>query len=292
MVRARVPRAMAACALALSLATMPGCLARPATKTNDDGAAREVLNMDDEITERDLEVAQSLGAPMDVVAAMRGGAWPSARSKDNVRYAEFVEDHLAARYGERFRATEARLSFGLIRDPHTVTCAVETGGHAGETCVASFLYEDEPRWADDYPYLRLHEEYERRLTEVAQGAFGDLPEGSWVMEARMLDWQYPNVASDPQGAWHEVPPFATLEEAGVFVDGYLWVSISPDNQLAEEDFDARVTRMREALDALDMRVYWSVDQITQPLDGAEFTMEWSRDADYSWHALGNFQGDE
>ena len=50
--------------------------------------------------------------------------------------------------------------------------------------------------------------------------------------------------------------------------------------------------MREALDALDMRVYWSVDQITQPLDGAEFTMEWSRDADYSWHALGNFQGDE
>ena len=45
MVRARVPRAMAACALALSLATMPGCLARPATKTNDDGAAREVLNL-------------------------------------------------------------------------------------------------------------------------------------------------------------------------------------------------------------------------------------------------------
>lgn len=290
----RVSKAILAGVLALSLAAMPGCTTRPTT--DDDRATREVLDMDDKITERDIEVARSLGAPEDVLASMREGEWPSTRSKKNVRYAELAEDHLSARYGETFRATETRLSAGLMRDPHTVTCAVETGEHAGETCVASVLYTDDPRWADNYLYLRLHGEYERRLTAAAQEAFGDLPEGSWVMEAEMLDKQYPNVDTDPQGVEREVPPDATLKEAGVFVSGHLWVFVSSEGQLPEKDFDARAERMRDALDALDVRVIWSVDQITRPLDDAELTVAWAREAldadDYSWSVTGNLLGDE
>lgn len=289
----RASKALMASLLALSLAAMPNCATQ--STMNDGGTAQEVVDMDDKVTERDIEVAQSLGAPEDVLASMREGEWPSTRSKRNVRYAELAEDHLSARYGETFRATEVRLSTGLMRDPHTVTCAVETGEHAGETCVASVLYTDGPRWADNYLYLRLHEEYERRLTAAARDAFGDLPEGSWVMEAEMLDKQYPNVGADPQGVEREIPPDATLEEAGVFVSGHLWVFISPESQLSEEDFNARAVRMNDALDALDVRVIWSADQITRPLDGAELTIEWAREAldagGYSWSATGNLPGD-
>ncbi|MCI6547331.1 MAG: hypothetical protein MR415_01640, partial [Coriobacteriaceae bacterium] len=71
---------------------------------------------------------------------------------------------------------------------------------------------------------------------------------------------------------------------------------SPEHQLAEGDFDARAGRVRDALDALDVRVHWTVSQITRPLDGAEFTVEWSRatrlDGERSWNSTGVFRGDE
>lgn len=283
-------RKAVAAALCLSLALAPGCAAPP--RAPGGGAGREARGMGGGVTDRDVEVAESLGAPEDILAAMRRGEWPTARSKRNVRVAEAAEDHLSGRYGERFRATRVLVSTGFMPEPDTITCAVETGEHAGETCVASVSYAEEPVWADDYLYLRLHGEYERGLEGAARDAFGDLPEGSWVMEARMLDEQYPAATPDAQGGAREVAPDASLEDAGTVVTGHLWICVSPEHQLAEGDFDARAGRVRDALDALDVHVYWEVSQITRPLDGAEFTMEWSRYAEYSWNSTGVFRGDE
>lgn len=273
---------------------MPGTLGSSHT-------TQEVANMSEEVTERDRAMARQLGAPDEVLSSLERGAWPSVTARENVRYAEAVEDHLSDRYGETFRATEVTLSRGVLAEADSVTCTVDSGPFAGATCKCTFFpggapQDGGPQWSDTYPYVRLHEEYEAAAEAAASSAFGDLPQGTWLCDAGMTERPYPEVENDvhDQGQSVSIPPDASLSVMGPYLDGHVWVYLSPECTLSEKDYSGRVSRMVEALRRTGLDIHWEAHKVTKPLDGASFAWEWAdeavRSGQHAWQQTGDLLG--
>ena len=245
----------------------------------------EESGADDAITDRDITTAQNLGAPDDVIESMRRGEWSSYISQDNVRVAERAEDHLAERHGVEFRATQVSLSRGIMRERDMVTLTVESGPYAGQECTCEFYSTGapktgEPQWGDSYTYLRLHDEYETRIREAAQKAFGDLPEGSWLCLVEMRN----NTINDTA-----IEADATLDEASAVTKGSADVYLSPELQIDQTDYDARVDVMESALEETGLRVDWTAHKVVRPLDGAQFDEAWIEELDNEDFAADDYQ---
>ena len=232
--------------------------------------AQEEFRIENIITDRDISTAQNLGAPEYVIKSMREGEWPSLISRDNVRTAERAENHLLDRYNVRFRAIQVSLSGGYLSDRDTVYLIVESGPYKGQVCECRFYSSGGPRtggaqWGDNYTYLRLHDEYESRLEAAAENAFGDLPQGSWLCIAEMDDRTIDDAGIEPD---------ATLDEAVPNVFGNVSVYISPDLEIDQADYDARVDAMAAELEGTGLRMRWNAYKVVRPLDGAQFDEAW------------------
>jgi hypothetical protein len=232
--------------------------------------AQEKLRIESIITERDISTAQNLGAPEYVIESMRGGEWPSVISKENVHTAERAENHLLDRYNVRFRAVQVTLSGGFMRDRDVVYLIVETGPCKGQICACRFYSNGAPRtgeiqWSDNYAYLRLHDEYEARIEAAAEAAFGDLPQGSWLCIAEMDD----DTIDDTK-----IAADATLDEAAPETFGIVSVYLSPELEIDQADYDARVNAMAEELEGTGLQMRWDVYKVVRPLDGAQFDETW------------------
>lgn len=257
--------------------------------------------MSEEVSERDCAMAAQLGAPDDVISSLKEGTWPSITSRENVRYAEAVEDHLSERYGERFHASQVTLSRGALSEADSVTCTVASGPFAGETCTCTFFPDGAPQsgdaeWADTYLYVRLHGEYESAVETAAASAFSDVPQGTWTCVVGMDDRPYPEVMNDVRNQGQKVTLAAdvSLAEAGPYLGGHVWAYLSPDSTLSEEEYERRVNAMVASLKELGLNVHWEAYKVTQPLGDAGLAGEWAQDAvqagQYTWQLTGDLSG--
>lgn len=268
--------------------------------------SQQIVDWSDEVTERDIETARRLGAPDDIIQGLEGGEWPSLISKENVRVAEAAEDHLSERYGVEFQAFSVTLDRNILREPDSVSLLVASGPFTGETCICEFYIGGaptdgkpnggDPEWADNYIYVRLHGEYEEKVAAAAQSAFGDLPEGSWVCKVEMDDWTYKEVRKDASGSGEMITldPNVSLAEAGPYITGDVWVYLSPDYAISDEECARRSNALNSALGGLGVNVSWGTYRVTKPLDGEEFTADWAfdacRDGEYDWSGDGYVTG--
>lgn len=273
---------------------------------NGEMTDQQIVDWSDEITERDIMTARQLGAPDDIITSLESGEWPSYRSKENVRIAEAAEDHLSERYDVKFVAFSVTLEKGFLRGPDSVALRVASGPFAGGTCACEFypggaptdgkVNGGDPSWADNYIYVRLHGEYEEKVTEAAQSAFGDLPEGSWVCDVEMNDWTYREVQRDALGSGEMITldPNASLTEAGPYLNGHVWVYLSPDSTLDDKECERRAEALDANLGGLGIRVSWGVYRVTKPLEGEEFTTEWAmaacKSGGFDWSMDGGATG--
>ena len=287
--------------VALVLATGVGCAGHASDAAGDSQTSQGVVNMSEEVTERDCAMAEQLGAPDDVIASLKEGTWPSVTSQENVRYAEAAEDHLSERYGEEFHATEVTLARGALSEADSVTCMVGSGPFEGKTCVCTFFPNGAPQsgdaeWADSYPYVRLHDEYESAVEEAVASAFADVPRGTWTCSVGMDDRAYPEVANDVhnQGQKVTLAPDAPLAEAGPYLGGHVWAYLSPESAMSEEEYERRINAMVASLEELGLNVHWEAYKVTMPLGDAGFTGEWAQDAvqtgQYTWQLTGDLSG--
>jgi hypothetical protein len=238
-----------------------------------ESASQSAVDMSDEITKRDITTAYRIGATEEIISSLKNGEWHSYSVKLGIREAEAAEDHLGERYGVEFQACKVMQSDGFMPTTDEVTLRITSGPFDGEKCTCTFYPTGNPKtgeieWADNYIYVRLHEEYESNVQAAAEEAFGDLPEGTWVCDIAMDSDPYPE----------DVDPDASLAEAGPYLDGHIWLDISPESTITEEEYQARVERMKASLEDHDISIFWETIKVTKPLDGAEFTMDWATDA--------------
>lgn len=291
-----VKRARMVVALALLLTLIvvgTGCVTNPIEGSRQ---SREAVDMSDEVTERDVAMAEQLDAPASVTEALAKGEWDSIVSRRTIRDAEAAEDYLSARYGVEFRATKVAQHGGPKTNTDLVTLTVSSGPFEGEECVCSLYAYGTPEWADSYLYVRLHTEYEDVVRGVAESAFSDLPEGTWACRAAMDCGPYYEVMDDVrnEGQTVTLAPDVSLAEAGPYIDGRVWVYVSPDSTISEEDYQRRAQEIEAALEKTGVCCHWRVCKVTKPLDGAEFTVEWAVDAveqsEFTWDTAGYVLG--
>lgn len=294
---------IAALVIALTLVfcvCITGC-----TSGNSESTAttyQEVVDMSNEITKRDIATAERIGGTDKIMASLRRGDWSSYNVKEGIREAEAVEDHLAERYGVKFLAVKVMQSRGFMVDADEVTLKIISGLYAGETCVCSFYpngkpQTGEPEWADNYLYVRFHEEYESSVQKAVDEAFGDLPEGTWVCDIKMDDDPYPEVMNDVNNPEQKVTlaPDVSYADAGPYLDGHVWLDIAAESTLTEEEYQARVEKMTSSLEDRGISIHWETHKVTKPLDdGAEFTIEWATEAlksgNDAWRLSGYIRG--
>lgn len=173
----------------------------------------------DEITDRDLAMAEQLGAPDDTISSLKGGTWPSSISRKNVRYAEAAEDYLRLRYGTSFAAYDCFISTWIIQDYNVINLRATEGEHEGESCRVEIWDADDPRWRDDWLQILRGPDWEKRVAEAARPILDELPAGTWTS----YTWLDPTLttpdAKDMDGLYGgivlEISKDAGMSEAGL-----------------------------------------------------------------------------
>ncbi|MGI6217325.1 MAG: hypothetical protein ACOYIK_06905 [Coriobacteriales bacterium] len=284
--------------ITLSLVFCFGCSGcAPDIFKSIDSTDQEILDMSDEITERDIATAERIGGTEEIISSLKQGDWSSYNVKEGIREAEAAEDHLSERYGVGFQANKVIQSSGFMVEADTITLTITSGPFEGDTCKCSFYpngkpQTGEPEWADNYLYVRFHEEYESNAQAAADEAFGDLPENTWVCDIKMDDDPYPEVMNDVNDPEKKVTlaPDVSFADAGPYLDGRIWIDIAAESNLTEEEYKARVDKMVSSLKDRGIYIYWQAHKITKHLDGAEFTIDWATEAiksgDEEWRLSG------
>lgn len=266
--RGSVGRAAAACLVAAACAagatacsnTGPGSSAeRPASAAD----LRPDLSSG-EVTDRDLVMAEQLGAPDDTVSSLREGTWPSSISRKNVRYAEAAEDYLRLRYGTSFAAYDCFISTWIIQDYNVVNLRATEGEHEGESCRVEVWDADDPRWRDDWLPRLVAPELEATVSAAAEPVLEGLPEGTWASLVHVSTET--TVSSRVEGT--------TVAEVGNGVHVGLSVYVSDSCPLGDDELDSVFDQLMEAERATGSDVSIYLRRIQGPDDGQDFTMEY------------------
>lgn len=260
--------ALAAVAAALGLTMAAGC--SPAW-----------LDTASELTERDLEVARSIGKPENEIEGMR----ERGSASDDVRGAEAAEDHLVARYGERFRAVgvEAGYDSSVFPSEVRVTLAVETGAAAGARCTAVYQLEGGPRWQDDYCCVRLGESFRGLAASAFSTGFGDLAEGELAWDAEVIaSLYYADAADGPT-----IEPDISLGGASEILTMTFDVFASPTTSLTEEGLAERLGRAAEPFERAGVSLALRACRITTPVSDEGLSSDWAEGestlGNYDWY---------
>lgn len=265
--RGSVGRAAAACLVAAACAagatacsnTGPGSPAeRPASAAD----LRPDLSSG-EVTDRDLAMAEALGAPQDVMDGLRAGKWKGT-SQRKVRYAEAAEDYLHLRYGTSFAAYDCIVSTWIIQDYSTITLRATEGEYEGESCRVQIWDTDDPRWRDDWLPRLVAPELEATVSAAAEPVLEGLPEGTWASSVHVSTET--TVSSRVEGT--------TVAEVGNGVHVGLSVYVSDSCPLGDDELDSVFDQLMEAerTTGLDVTIY--LRRIQGPDDGRAFTMEY------------------
>ncbi len=182
--RGRMGRAAAACLVAAACAAGTTACSSPEQGNPAEQPTRVAdLRPDlssDEVTDRDLAMAEQLGAPDDIISSLKEGTWPSSISRKNVRYAEAAEDYLRLRYGTSFAAYDCLISTWIIQDYNVINLRATEGEHEGESCRVEIWDADDPRWRDDWLQILRGPDWEKRVAEAARPILDELPAGTWT----------------------------------------------------------------------------------------------------------------
>ena len=182
--RGRMGRAAAACLVAAACAAGTTACSSPEQGNPAEQPTRVAdLRPDlssDEVTDRDLAMAEQLGAPDDIISSLKEGTWPSSISRKNVRYAEAAEDYLRLRYGTSFAAYDCFISTWIIQDYNVINLRATEGEHEGESCRVEIWDADDPRWRDDWLQILHGPDWEKRVAEAARPILDELPAGTWT----------------------------------------------------------------------------------------------------------------
>ena len=182
--RGRMGRAAAVCLVAAACAAGTTACSSPEQGNPAEQPTRVAdLRPDlssDEVTDRDLAMAEQLGAPDDTISSLKGGTWPSSISRKNVRYAEAAEDYLRLRYGTSFAAYDCFISTWIIQDYNVINLRATEGEHEGESCRVEIWDADDPRWRDDWLQILHGPDWEKRVAEAARPILDELPAGTWT----------------------------------------------------------------------------------------------------------------
>lgn len=248
--------ALATVAAALGLAALAGC-------------APEWLDTSGEVTERDLEVARSIGLSEEDVEAMRA----SGRPRDDVRGAEAAEDYLAGRYGEAFCATGTSTEYDSAVSPSrvVVTLVVGSGPAAEAECSAVYRLKDGPRWADDYVCVRLGAQLRALAPTAFSEGFGDLPEGEAVWGSDVSRLLFYADAADGS----TISPDASLADPGEDLSPTFIVFVPSTTSLTEEGLAERLGRAADVFERERARVFLHAYRVSAPVGDGGFTYEWA-----------------
>lgn len=249
--------ALATVAAALGLTALAGC------------APAEWLDTSGGVTERDLEVARSIGLSEEDVEAMRESGQP----RDDVRGAEAAEDYLAGRYDETFRATGVERLMGSVGQPERVSVALvaETGPAAGAACEAVYRLKDGPRWSDDYVSVRLDAQLAPLAAEAFSEGFGDLAEGEAVWGGGVDRTLLYADATDGLS----VDSDASLADPGDRFAPKFVVFVPSTTSLTEEGLAERLGRSADVFRRAHATVFLHAYRVTTDAGEGGFTYEWA-----------------
>ena len=218
----------------------------------------------DEVTDRDLAMAEQLGAPDDIISSLKEGTWPSSISRKNVRYAEAAEDYLRLRYGTSFAAYDCFISTWIIQDYNVINLRATEGEHEGESCRVEIWDADDPRWRDDWLPKLVAPELEAAVSAAAEPILEGLPEGTWTSVVHVSTET--TVSSRVEGT--------TAAEVGNGVHVGLSVYVSDSCPLSDEELDSVFDALAAAEQATGLDVSIYLRRIQGPDDGRAFTMEY------------------
>lgn len=218
----------------------------------------------EDVTSRDIEIAQQLGAPAEVIESLKRGVWPEgSTARDKIRNAEACIDYLHNLYGEEFSALTATGGPKWMTDLDDVTLLVETGPHAHEEVYAKYYPGDEnhePVISEDYYYILNHEEWERIATAAVTPIFSDLPSDWWILDVNMSRQLYERDQSSKP-----------LQQGGT---GDIDVRIAMNRCSMDMDsMAARLALLQEALQETRLSGICAVYGYTVDSDTASFTLE-------------------
>ncbi len=248
------------------------------------GCAPSWLDMDSELTERDLEVARNLGKSEDEIESMR----ESGRAGSDVRGAEAAEDYLAERYGERFRAVDAVTQYASAISPDrvSVTLVVESGPATDAECSAVYRLGDDPDWSDDYVSVRLDAQLRVVAAEAFSKGFGDLAEGEVVWGSEVSRTSF---YAEPGDGDKAIDPEASLANPGAALLPKFDVFASPTTSLTEEGLAERLESAADVFRSRQVRVVLRAGRVTTPVDDEGFTKDWAfveaRLGNYDWYCF-------
>ncbi|MDP9859133.1 hypothetical protein J2S71_000829 [Olsenella profusa DSM 13989] len=262
--RGRMGRAAAACLVAAACAAGTTACSSPEQGNPAEQPTRVAdLRPDlssDEVTDRDLAMAEQLGAPDDIISSLKEGTWPSSISRKNVRYAEAAEDYLRLRYGTSFAAYDCFISTWIIQDYNVINLRATEGEHEGESCRVEIWDADDPRWRDDWLPRIVGPEWESMVAAAAQPVLEGLPEGTWTSSVHISTAT--TVSSRVEGT--------TVAEVGNGVYGSISVSVVESCPLSDEQLEQLLNDLTSVEEETGLNVGIYVDRVVNPPEGQAF----------------------
>ena len=213
-------------------------------------------------TDEQAQLARDMGCPEGEVARMREQGMSQNEFK-NVAYARWALDYLSAKYGgQAFRALWIAKPEPLGRDCYILAAEVVGGPFDGERVEIAFD-EDGPR-GDSY-WRTLHEaDWEAYVEGALAPAVSGLPEGSCVVAA---------CAVVGTGSRSYLGSSDAFEDHLDEITGDAFVYVLPSAGMSDEDYDALVDALVEALSWSGTNVFLRVARLSYVPEGVDLPAE-------------------
>lgn len=236
-----------------------GCAREPRSETYPlIGAWTEGMRATDE----QAQLARDMGCSEEEIARMREEGMSQNEFK-NVAYAQWALDYLSARYGgQAFRALWLAKPEPLGRDNYILAAEVVGGPLDGEKVEVSF---DEYGASGDSYWAMLHEaDWEAYVTGALAPVVSGLPEGSCAVAANAA------VSVDTRVTLGSSDAFEDHLDA---ITGDALVCVLPSAGMSDEDYDALVDALVEALSGSGTSVFLRVARLTSVPEGVDLPSE-------------------